>query len=154
MYLSRDPVTFLIFGVLYREREKIGLVAAASTGDGIPPLMGDPEIQTWDDNQDYHLSSSNRNRSKSNERIDRSPRPRSRSRYFDIQTILYLHKFFDITALISRGGSETKCLETYLLLFITGLPGYIQGEIEVKVQMKENVLRLIMSHGIKGENQI
>ena len=135
---------FFDFGVLFREREKIGLVAVTSTGDGIPPLMGDPEIQTWDDNQDY-ITRSNRNRSKSNERVDTSPTPRSRSRYFDTRTILYLQEVFDdISAL-----SGTKFLGTYLLLFIIGLPDCIQGEIEVKVQMKENVLRPIMSHGIK-----
>ena len=40
------------------------------------------------------------------------------------------------------------------LLLLTGHRRYIQGEIEVKVQMKENFLQLIMSHEINGEKQI
>ena len=62
----------------FREREKTGL--ATATGDPIPPLMGEPEVRGWDENQDYRMDTYS-SRYKSNERFGRSPPPRSRSRY-------------------------------------------------------------------------
>lgn len=61
-----------------REREKTGL-AATTTGDVIPPLMGEPEVRGWDENQDYQINDY-RNHFNSNERFGRSSPPKSRSR--------------------------------------------------------------------------
>ena len=116
--------------------------------------MGDPEIEAWDDNQDY-ISSSNRNQSKS-AGINRSPKPRSRSRYFNIRNIgKGFSLMWDVTG--EGTGSPRNLLQASrnlpFLLLLTGHRRYIQGEIEVKVQMKENFLQL-MNHEKNGEKQI
>ena len=60
--------------IYFREREKAGI--GSMTGD-IPPLMGDWDFRATDEDQEY---SSTRRRSPSNDRFDKSPYRRSRSR--------------------------------------------------------------------------